>query len=85
MGMVKEPETGEYLNIRTYEDKLLFVVTPASVNYKVMYNALKVENLTRAINKGLKEVNNIESDIRKNNVSIDQLNNELGNLKVYKI
>lgn len=85
MGMVKEPETGEYLNIRTYEDKLLFVVTPASVNYKVMYNALKVENLTRAINKGLKEVNNIESDIRKNNVSIDQLNNELGNLKVYDI
>ena len=36
----EEPETKEYLHIRTYEDKLLFVVTPNSTNYKVMYNSI---------------------------------------------
>ena len=35
MGLIAEEETGEFLHIRTYEDKLLFVVTPDSANYKV--------------------------------------------------
>ena len=35
MGMVTEPETKEFLHIRTYEDQLLFVVTTASANYKM--------------------------------------------------
>lgn len=57
MGLIEEPETKEFLQVRTYEDQLLFVVTPASANYKVMYDALKVENLTKAIKIGTDEAN----------------------------
>ena len=63
MGIVREPDTGEYLQVRTYEDLLLFAVTPASTNYKVMYNALKVEKLTGAIKAGSDEANQLRKDL----------------------
>lgn len=77
MGLIEEPETGEYLHVRTYEDQLLFVVTPSSTNYKVMYNALKVEQLTKAIKKGNVEVNEYKSEIARNESSIETLDNQL--------
>lgn len=85
MGLIDEPETNEFLHVRTYEDKLLFIVTPASTNYKVMYNALKVEQLTKAIKLGSTEVNTLKSDINRNEVSIQTLNNQLRQVKTYDL
>lgn len=80
MGLIEEPETKEYLHVRTYEDKLLFVVTPNSTNYKVMYNALKVEQLTKAIKNGSNEVNALKSAINTNDISIQTLGNQVKDL-----
>lgn len=52
VGFTTEPETKELLNVRTYEDQMLFVETSGGSNYKVMYNALKIDNLTKAIKAG---------------------------------
>lgn len=82
MGLIAEPETNEFLHIRTYEDKLLFVVTPNSVNYKVMYNALKVEQLTKAIKMGSDEANSLKSKINTDSISIQTLSNQVKDIKV---
>lgn len=82
MGLITEPETGEYLHVRTYEDKLLFVVTPSSTNYKVMYNALKVEQLTKAIKLGSTEANTLKAEISRNDASIQTLHGQLRQIKV---
>lgn len=82
MGLIEEPETKEFLHIRTYEDKLLFVVTPNSTNYKVMYNALKVEQLTKAIKNGSVEVNGLKSDINTNEIKIQTLTNQARAIKI---
>ena len=83
MGLIEEPETKEYLHVRTYEDKLLFVVTPNSTNYKVMYNALKVEQLTKAIKCGSVEANQYKSAINQNENSLMTLSNQLRGIQVY--
>ena len=85
MGMIEEPETKEYLQVRTYEDQLLFVVTPASTNYNVMYDALKVDQITRAIKSGSKEVNELKHVIDANENGIQTLTNSLKAVKVYDI
>ena len=85
MGLIEEPETGEFLHIRTYEDRLLFVDTPNSTNYKVMYNGLKVEQLTKAIKMGSNEVNSLKKEITSNEDSIDTLNNQLNIIEVFDI
>lgn len=77
MGLIEEPETKEYLHIRTYEDKLLFVVTPASANYKVMYNALKVEQLTKAIKNGSAEANQLRGKLNDTHAGIRTLEGQL--------
>lgn len=82
VGLISEPETNEFLHIRTYEDKLLFVVTPNSTNYKVMYNALKVEQLTKAIKLGSGEVNTLKSSINNNEASITTLQGQLKSISV---
>lgn len=83
MGLIEEPETGEYLHIRTYEDKLLFAMTANSVNYKMMYNALKVEQLTKAIKLGSTEANSIKSEINDNEVRIQTLSKQRNDIKVF--
>lgn len=82
MGLIAEPETGEFLHIRTYEDKLLFVVTPLSTNYKVMYNALKVEQLTKAIKNGSNEVNILKGAINTNDMSIQTLSGQIRGIRI---
>lgn len=82
MGMIVEPDTGEYLQVRTYEDKLLFAVTPFSTNYKVMYNALKVEQLTKAIKLGSDEVNRLKREIESTETSILTLRDQAREIKV---
>lgn len=61
MGIIEEDETGEFLQFRTYEDNVLFAYTSASTNYKMVYGALKVEQLTKAITLGNKEANELKS------------------------
>lgn len=85
IGMIIEPETKELLQVRTYEDQLLFVLTKSSENYKVMYNALKVENITRAINIGNKEANEYRKAVGNYEVSIETLENTLKGIKIVDI
>lgn len=81
MGMMVEPETKELLQIRTYEDSLLFVLTKSSENYKVMYNALKVGNLTRAIAVGNQQANGYRNAIDEYSVKAETLESELESIK----
>lgn len=85
IGLIAEPETNEFLHIRTYEDKLLFVVTPNSTNYKVMYNALKVEQLTKAIKNGSNEVNALKNEINTNELSIQTLSTQARDIRIVDI
>lgn len=85
MGLVEEPETKEFLHIRTYEDQLLFVTTSASTNYKVMYDALKVDQLTRAIKAGNTEVNELKRKIDTDESSISAFKGALKNIKIYNL
>lgn len=72
-GLIKEPETGEYLHFRSYEDQLLFAVTSYSTNYKVMYNALKVEQLMRAIKAASTDINTYKKEINDASSTIDTI------------
>lgn len=82
MGFMVEPETGELLNVRTYEDALMFVTTPDSANYKVLYNALKVGQVTRAIKAGNKEVSGLRQEIDANSVRMDGIQATLKNIRI---
>lgn len=85
MGLIEESETKEYLQVRTYEDQLLFVTTQASTNYKVMYDALKVDQLTKAIKLGSKEVNSLKSEIDTNDNGMATLTSNLRGIRTYDI
>jgi Asp-tRNA(Asn)/Glu-tRNA(Gln) amidotransferase C subunit len=85
MGLIEEPETNELLHIRTYEDKLLFALTPNSTNYKVMYNALKIEQLTKAIKLGSTEVNNLRGKVQNTDIMINTLQGQVSALKTYDL
>ena len=85
MGLIEEPETKELLHIRTYEDQLLFVVTPASTNYKVMYDALKISQITKAIKAGSTEANGLKHDIGQAETSIATLSQSLSAIKTFDI
>lgn len=82
MGMIEEQETGELLHTRTYENQLMFVTTPLSANYKVMYNALKVKNLTSAIKIGSLESNELKQRINNNEYLIQNQSFTLKNIVV---
>lgn len=82
MGLIEETETGEFLHTRTYEDQLLFVTTASSTNYKVMYNALKVKNLTNAIKLGSLESNALKQDINNNEFLLLNQSNVLRSIRV---
>lgn len=85
LGLIEEPETKEYLHIRTYEDQLLFASTSGSTNYKVMYNALKVEQLTKAISIGSTRVNAIKARISNNEHGTEALQNTLRSIRIIDI
>ena len=85
MGLIEEPETKELLHIRTYEDQLLFVVTPASTNYKVMYDALKISQITKAIKIGSTEANSLKAKINETDTSMLALSRSLSAIKTFDI
>lgn len=85
MGLLREKETGEILNIRTYEDQLLFVVTPASTNYKVMYDALKIEHLTKALALGSSEHNALKREINTLDSNVSALRNAVSTIPIIDI
>lgn len=77
MGLVEEPDTKEFLQIRTYEDNLLFVTTPTSTNYKVFYEALKVSNLTNAIKRGNTEALTLKNTLAQKNTELSYIKRQL--------
>ena len=82
MGFVIEPETKELLNIRTYEDLMIFIHTSSSSNYKIIYNALKVDNILRAKKAGQNEINMHKNSIRDAENGISTLTDELRKIKL---
>ena len=85
MGCTRESETKEFLHIRTYKDQMLFISTPNSVNYKVMYDALKVENISKAIKKGSIEANEIKAWLNNASIQRETLINTLNGIKVFDL
>ena len=85
MGLIDEPETKELIHIRTYEDQLLFVVTPASTNYKVMYNALKISQITKAIKAGSTEANSLKAKITSADNSISTLQHSISTIRLFDL
>lgn len=85
MGCTREPETKEFLHIRTYNDQMLFINTPNSVNYKVMYDALKVENISKAIKKGSVEANELKAWLNNASVQRETLLRTLEGIKIVDV
>lgn len=85
MGCTREPETKEFLHIRTYNDLMLFINTPNSVNYKVMYDALKVENISKAIKKGSVEANELKAWLNNASIQRETLLRTLEGIKIIDI
>ena len=82
IGCIRENETKEFLHIRTYNDTMLFINSQNSTNYKVMYDALKVDNLTRAIKKGSVEANEIRAWINDASVKKNTLLHTLNGIQI---
>lgn len=85
VGFCIEAETKQLLNVRTYQDQLIFVDTPTSTNYKVVYSALKVESLYKASQIGNKEIGTKEKEISELRVEVDTRNTQLRKLRTVDI
>jgi uncharacterized protein (UPF0335 family) len=81
MGLLKDSSTGEILNIRTYNDRLIFAQTTGGDNYKIIYEMLKVSNLVRALRRGNEEASNLKKKINNNAILIEHT---LGSLREIK-
>lgn len=84
-GYYFEPETKQLLTVRTYKDQLIFVDTPTSINYKVVYDALKVESFSQGSQYGVKEVNKFEGKQRELTSEIATRNEQLRKLRVVDV
>ena len=82
MGFIIEPETQELLNVRTYEDLMMFVSTPNGTNYKVVYNALKVNNILNAKKAGQKDLSACHNRIGVREQKIGILNEQLRKIQL---
>ena len=85
MGCIREPETKEFLHVRTYRDQLLFITTSSGTNYKMMYGALKAEHISKAIKNGTVELNRLDSENKTNAVVLGTLKQNLKEIKVYDL
>ena len=65
IGFWVEEESKQCLQMRSYHDSLLFAETKASDNYKVFYNALKVDDIFNAIKYGNEDCNRIKGVIKE--------------------
>lgn len=85
VGFTTEPETKELLNVRTYEDQMLFVETSGGSNYKVMYNALKIDNLTKAIKAGNGESKTYRQEVEQAENSVVTCKEQLRKIRTIDI
>lgn len=85
LGVVWEKETKELLNVRTYESLLLFSLTTGSDNYRIMYNALKIGDINKAIKIGKQEVSGIKDTIDTNLNSIKSLQSSIQSIRLFDI
>lgn len=84
-GFTTEPETKELLNVRTYEDQMLFVETSGGSNYKVMYNALKIDNLTKAVKTGTVEAKEFKQEVDSCETSVNTCKEQLRKIRTLDI
>lgn len=85
MGLLKDGSTGEILNIRTYNDRLIFAQTTSGDNYKIIYELLKVSNLVKAIKRGSEESSKLKKSINDNAILIEHTLNNLREIKQVNI
>lgn len=85
MGFIYEPESKELLNVRSYSNLLLLVDTSGGSNYKVVYNALKTDNVYKAIKNGTAEANGHRDKINSAESAISTLQAELRDIKIIDI
>lgn len=81
IGFTTEPETKELLNVRTYDDQMLFVETSGGSNYKVMYNALKIDTLTKAVKAGTVEAKAFKSEVDSCENSVETCKEQLRKIR----
>lgn len=82
LGCMIEKETREFVNIRTYKEQMLFVTTPASTTYKVIYSALNVDYITKSVKRASLELNELRDKDRRNKILIDDTLSKLKTVKV---
>ena len=82
LGCMIEKETREFVNIRTYKEQMLFVTTPASTTYKVIYGALNVDYITKSVKMASMELNELREKDRRNQILIDDTLTKLKTLKI---
>lgn len=81
IGFTTEPETKELLNVRTYDDQMLFVETSGGSNYKVMYNALKIDTLTKAVKAGTTEAKAFKQEVDSYENSVETCREQLRKIR----
>ncbi|GHU93229.1 hypothetical protein FACS1894208_02330 [Clostridia bacterium] len=72
MGLFRDPETGESLQVRTYDDPLLFVGTTDGQNYKSLHNAINNLDVREASVAAKSDVARlaIEAEKKRNEVEV---------------
>lgn len=72
MGLFRDPETRECLQVRTCEDPLLFVDTTDGQNYKAMHNAINNLDVREATNKAKSDVSRLgeEANAARSEVAV---------------
>jgi hypothetical protein len=84
MGIMVESELGETLQIRNYEDNLLFSYTKGSTNHKMMYGAVKLEEIMAAIKRGNKKYSELKKNYETFEVMLIGVNEQLTWIKILK-
>ncbi len=80
MGMSRDPETGESLQVRTYDDPLLFVGTTDGQNYKVLHNAINNLDVREATNKAKADAARLAGEASEKRKEAELYNRQLSEI-----
>lgn len=65
LGVVRDEQTGEKLNVRRNSDKLFLIATSGGDNYKILNSVLKSEVLAKATKSLTEDRNKLQKDINE--------------------
>jgi hypothetical protein len=82
LGVVKDDQTGEKLNVRRNTDKLFLINTSGSDNYKIINTVLRSEILADSVRRLNEDRNKLQSELASKVTSSQTLKGELNNLVV---